>query len=141
LPLEGQLPAVPAKPQTPADFEQWLATQPPRPASDVPMAAVSLLRRHELVAIFPAVAQWMLPDDFAFVATPLTAEYTGRESSTTPPKSTAAPSESQPGTPAGLSGEVSGWVTRPACLVIRVRGARATIQGGNWFEALPASPR
>ncbi|RMF84343.1 MAG: hypothetical protein D6744_03270 [Planctomycetota bacterium] len=60
--------------------------------------------------MFPAVAAWMLPRDYALVVEP-----------------------------AGAG--VHDWVTRRACLVIRVRGRRATIVGGNLIEVLLAAER
>ena len=64
-----------------------------------------MLTRRQTSERFKAVAEWMLPDDFALLIHP----------------------------PDPL---VAGWVRRECVLVIRVRGTRATIVGGNLIEVL-----
>jgi hypothetical protein len=77
-----------------------------RPATfeTLPADCVELLAAKSARSAFPAVADWMLPTDWALILKPA------------------------PGRP--------DWVHREACLVIRVRGSRPTIQGGTALELL-----
>jgi len=73
----------------------------------LPAECAAVVEREKLRDEFPAVATWMLPtEDLAVVFRP-------------------APGE-----------RATGWLSYDACLVVRLRGDRATIVGGNLLEAL-----
>ncbi|MGE0480556.1 MAG: hypothetical protein AB7Q17_08800 [Phycisphaerae bacterium] len=105
LPPHGELPEVAERPIPVEQVQAEIAKRRRGDVARLPVETVSLQTRAALREQFPAVAKWMLPDDFALVA---------------------SPSESAGGQ----------WVTRRACLVIRVRGNRATIVGGTLLAAL-----
>jgi len=106
LPLEGELPDRPGKPMSAASVARELDLLP-RPDFDrLTVDRVEVLSRQELRIIFPAVATWMLPDDLAVVFR------------------------------VPLGPPVANWIAREACLVVRLRGERTTVLGGNLIEAL-----
>jgi hypothetical protein len=73
----------------------------------LPAECAAVVEREKLRDEFPAVATWMLGmEDLAVVFRPRPSEH------------------------------VAGWLTHDACLVVRLRGERATIVGGNLLEAL-----
>ncbi len=77
-----------------------------------PAECVIVADRQAVRAAFPAVARWMLPtEDIAILVRP------------------------PPGPP------VQGGLTQEACLVVRLRGDRATIVGGNLLAALGGAMR
>ena len=70
------------------------------------MDRVEIVPHEKLRDTFPAVATWMLPQDLAVVFR-------------------TAPAD-----------QVSNWLMHDACLVVRVRGERATVLGGSLLQAL-----
>lgn len=105
LPPEGDLPESAERPIPVEQVQVEIAKRRRGDVARLPIETLATQTRGELRAQFPAVAKWMLPDDFALVATP--------------------------------SQDAGGqWITKPACLVVRVRGNRATIVGGNLLAAL-----
>ena len=106
LPLAGDLPERPDKPLSPAAIEKVAA----RIAERRPGRTAGVMCRGRpagrLAAEFPAVATWMLPQDWAVVFRPV----------------------------AGNS--LPAWLSQKACVVVRIRGERATLIGGNLLEAL-----
>ncbi|MBK9127361.1 MAG: hypothetical protein IPM13_06135 [Phycisphaerales bacterium] len=106
LPLEGPLPDPPGKPVLAAEITGQIKSRPAAPIAGLPPEAVAVLRRGDVAARFASVGQWMLPGDFGVV---FEAAHDFRE----PP-----------------------WLARDALVVVRVRGSRATVIGGNLLEAL-----
>jgi hypothetical protein len=105
LPLAGELPEKPEKPLSPAAIDKIMAGLPKTDLGALPASSAEVVTRLKLVAEFPAVAVWMLPQDVAIVFRPVTGS--------------AAPT----------------WLSQSACVVVRIRGERATIIGGNLLEA------
>jgi hypothetical protein len=108
LPLDGELPDEPGKPLNAGAFASQLENRPRFDASSLPAVGFSSLNAREVAGAFPAVARWMLPEDYAVVIEP-----------------------------AGSSGA---WVQRRCCVVVRVRGSKPIIVGGNLLQALPPRP-
>ncbi len=106
LPWTGELPERPEKPLLLPAIEKLLPTLPKADHGALPAGCAELVTRAALAAEFPAVATWMLPHDSAVILRPA------------------------PDTPA------PGWLTHDACIVVRVRGERATVVGGNLLHAL-----
>jgi hypothetical protein len=109
LPLEGELPDKPDKPISPAAFEKEIAARRPADLGELPADLLQVVVPDGLREEFPAIATWMLPQDLAVVI--------------------RAPADHA----------VPNWITRDACLVVRIRGEKATILGGNLLEALAMS--
>jgi hypothetical protein len=109
LPLEGDLPDKPEKPILPAAFEKQIAGRRPADLGELPVDLIQVVAPEGLREQFRAIATWMLPQDLAVVIR----------------------------APTGHSAE--DWITRDACLVVRIRGEKATILGGNLLEALATS--
>lgn len=103
LPVEGPLPLDPPRLLLPAHLKEALANRRGAPIGEVLLERFSVQRMEAVRAAFPAVADWMLPDDFALVVEPDAA---------------------------------ARFVLRRACVVVRVRGRRPAIVGGNLLEAL-----
>ncbi len=112
LPLSGGLPNPPVRPQTIAEFKRWLETQPARPWGAWRAIDFVVKPRSEMAESHAPAAQWMLPEDFALIYQP---------DENHPPAAGAAAT-----IPIDLDA---------GCLVVRVRGPKATIIGGSWFEA------
>jgi hypothetical protein len=105
LPLDGLLPEDPPRPIDAETVREWIASRPESNVDDAPVRCFRAVDRVELRERFAAVADWMLPSDYALLIE-------------------VAPQK------------VRHWVRRSACLVIRVRAGRASIVGGNLFQAL-----
>ncbi len=91
---------------------QRISARPKIELAGWPAECVIVADRQTVRSAFPAVARWMLPlEDVAVLIRP------------------------PPGPP------VPGWLTQEACLVVRLRGDRATIVGGNLLEALGGAAR
>jgi len=71
LPLSGDLPEPPAAVILPADVERAIASRPPVNADDWSVEHFEVVPRSRLRAMFPAVADWMLPHDRAVVVHPI----------------------------------------------------------------------
>jgi len=71
LPLSGDLPEPPAAVVLPADIERAIASRPPINPDDWPAEHFEVVPRSRLRAMFPAVADWMLPHDRAVVVHPV----------------------------------------------------------------------
>ena len=110
LPLSGPLPEKPEKPIQPDRLAATIKARQSARVGELAADFFHLCHRDDLPRSFSAVAQWMLPQDFALVI-----EQADRD------------------TP--------NWVTRRCCLVIRVRGSRPSIVGGNLFDALEQPKR
>lgn len=108
LPLTGDLPEKPQAALTAPMIQQQVAARPKVEIEGWPLSHFELLPREAIQGDFDAVARWMLPHDYALVFKPQT------------------------------DPQAAGWVSRTACIVIRVRGGKPTIVGGNLFEALRA---
>lgn len=113
LPLTGELPEKPDKPLLPAAVADRVKARGEPTGlgaaprlDEVPLHTVRVLTPPALREEFPAVALWMLPQDLAVVF--------------------RAPED----------GPARGWLTCPACVVVRIRADRATIIGGNLLDAL-----
>ena len=106
LPLEGDLPEKPVKALLSDAVEQRITGRRPAAVDDLQRDRFQVFSRRRLQNEFPAVAAWMLPEDRAVVF---------RASTDTPS---------------------TGWLARDACIVVRIRADKATIVGGNLFEAL-----
>jgi hypothetical protein len=106
LPLAGDLPEKPDKPLSPAAIEKVLPELPNADLGVLPAQCAAVVPRAALAAEFPAVATWMLPQDLAVVFQPV--------------RGNSLPT----------------WLSQRACVVVRIRGERATIIGGNLLEAL-----
>ncbi len=112
LPLAGDLPDKPDKPLAPPAIERLLAALPKMDVGALPASCAAMAAHTTLPDQFPAVANWMLPQDQVILFQPL------------------------PGNPPRRD-EI--WLRQPACVVVRVRGERATIVGGNFLAALAAA--
>ncbi len=108
LPIEGPLPDPPGKPVLATEIAAQIKSRPAAPIAGLPPEAVAALRRADVAARFASVGQWMLPGDFGVV---FESGHDPRE----PP-----------------------WLPRDALVVVRVRGMRATVMGGNLLEVLTA---
>lgn len=108
LPLTGPLPERPGKPVPANDVARWIAARPPVDLAHHTLDQVYVATRDEVRSRFPAVAVWMLPQDLAVMFRPPPFDSGGR------------------------------WITQEACVVVRLRADRATVIGGNLFEALAA---
>ena len=108
LPIEGPLPDPPGKPVLAPEIAAQIKSRPAAPIAGLPPEAVAALRRADVAARFASVGQWMLPGDFGVV---FESVHDPRE----PP-----------------------WLPRDALVVVRVRGVRATVMGGNLLETLSA---
>lgn len=106
LPLEGELPEKPAKPLLGKEVGEFVADRRPTAVDSLPLHCFQVFTREQLRGEFPAVATWMLPQDRAVVLRP------------------------------AADGDVPHWITRPACLVVRIRANKATILGGNLLGVL-----
>jgi hypothetical protein len=106
LPLAGDLPEKPAKPLLATALEHEIVGLPRADLGRLTMDRVEIVPHEKLRQSFPAVATWMLPQDFAVVFR-------------------AAPAD-----------QASNWLARDACLVVRIRGERATVLGGSLLQAL-----
>ncbi len=106
LPLAGELPDPPERPLLLAALERQIGFLQPLEVGRLPSAVVAVRTPRELRAEFPGVATWMLPQDWAVVFQP-------------------AP-----------EARVPGWLREAACVVVRMRGERATVLGGNLVQAL-----
>lgn len=106
LPLTGELPDPPERPLLLAALERQIAFLQPLEVGRLPSAAVAVRTPRELRAEFPGVAAWMLPQDWAVVFGPVP------------------------------EARLPGWLTEAACVVVRIRGERATVLGGNLVQAL-----
>jgi hypothetical protein len=106
LPLAGELPEKPAKPLLAPALEREILGLPRADLARLNMDRVEIVPHEKLRDSFPAVATWMLPQDFAVVFR-------------------AAPAD-----------QVSNWLAQDACLVVRIRGERATVLGGSLLQAL-----
>lgn len=104
LPLHGDLPLDPDRPVPAPEIAQWVRSLPDGGTDSVPADRFRLLSKSATAELFPAVATWMLPSDYALLC---------------------EPDRTHPH-----------WTRRPACVVIRVRGTRASIVGGNLLAAL-----
>ncbi len=106
LPLAGALPEKPDKPLPPSVIEQSLTSLPKADLGVLPASCTALVPRTALRERFPAVATWMLPQDLAVVFRPI------------------------------AKSPIPSWLAQEACVVVRIRGERATIIGGNLLQAL-----
>lgn len=106
LPLSGDLPEKPAKPLLATALDREILGLPRADVARLTLDRVEIVPREKLRETFPAVATWMLPQDFAVVFR-------------------TAPAD-----------QVSNWLAREACLVVRIRGERATVLGGSLLQAL-----
>lgn len=106
LPLAGELPERPAKPVPAKEVAARLAGRAPVDADRLLAGQFAVLAAEELAERFPAVARWKLPDDVVVALRP------------------------------AADPRVGGWVRCEACVVVRLRGRRTTIIGGNVLEAL-----
>ena len=106
LPLAGDLPEKPDKPLLGAALEREVLGLPAADLAKLTMDRVEAVPREKLRDSFPAVAAWMLPQDVAVVFH-------------------TAPVD-----------QVPNWLVHDACLVVRMRGERATVLGGNLLQAL-----
>ena len=109
LPLAGELPERPDKPLPPSIVEHEIADRPKVEVGKLPLSCFEVLRPEELRDLFPAIARWMSPAGDWAVVFHPPAE------------------------------KVANWVTRDACLVIRLRAGRAAVLGGNLLQVLAAS--
>jgi len=110
LPLVGDLPEDPPRPLRPEQVHDLIERRPESNVDDAPAGCFRLVDRDEVRTVFPAVADWMLPRDYALLLS-------------VPPS------------------RIRHWISEGACLVIRIRGRRATIVAGNLFAALSDTPR
>ena len=95
LPLAGELLEKPDKPLLATALERQIMGLPRAELARLTMDRVEIVPHEKLRDSFPAVAAWMLPQDFAVVFR-------------------TAPAD-----------QVSNWLMHDACLVVRVRGERA----------------
>lgn len=109
LPLEGELPEKPDKPIPVSEIQRLVAGRPMLDLANRPSDTVEVVGPAALRAQFPAVATWMLPQDWAVVFR-------------------ATPEQ-----------RIANWITRDACIVVRIRAGRPSILGGNLFEAVAAA--
>lgn len=105
LPLEGELPEKPEKPIDRPTFQKWVDGRASAQVGALALQRFELLDRKALRPLFPAVARWMLAQDFALLIQPPTDENVN-------------------------------WVKRACCVVVRLRGRKAVIVGGNLLAAL-----
>jgi hypothetical protein len=105
LPLEGRLPDQPALPVPPREIAERISRRTAFDLRSASVNAFTALSLEDAKLQFPAAGQWMLPPQDALIR--------------------IAPLEA-----AGAH-----WVTRPACLVVRLRGSRATVIAGTFFDA------
>ena len=70
LPLTGELPEAPAKPVPRADIRALVAARQPLPLDILPVGRFVTVDREATRELFPAVAEWMLPTDWAVVIHP-----------------------------------------------------------------------
>jgi hypothetical protein len=106
LPLAGELPEKPDKPLPPSAIEKSLLSLPKADLGVLPASCAAIMPRAALRERFPAIATWMLPPDLAVVFRPI------------------------------AKSPIPSWLTQEACVVVRIRGERATIIGGNLLQAL-----
>jgi hypothetical protein len=109
LPLTGDLPEPPDKPIWCADVEKRIAARSPVKLTELKRERLEVHTRAKTKPLFPPIAAWMLAQDRVVVFQP----------SVDPP--------------------LPGWVTRPACIVVRLRAGRTTVMGGNLLEVLGES--
>lgn len=109
LPVEGELPEKPEKPIPPSEIHKLVAGRPMVNVADRPSDEIKVVDAGALRTEFPAVATWMLPQDWAVVFRAASDGHAGR------------------------------WITRDACIVVRIRADRPTILGGNLLEVLAAA--
>jgi len=110
LPLAGDLPERPAKPLQRAALKARIADRQLIETTRVPSSCLDVLKRDELRDKFPAVATWMLPGDLAIIYH------------------------------VSIGDKWPRWITRDACAVVRIRGRRASIVGGNVLDVLVPPP-
>jgi hypothetical protein len=70
LPLKGELPEDPAKPTPRAKIVAYVQASPPSHLDELPAAGFRAVDQKALRALFPAAAEWMLPEDRAVVIEP-----------------------------------------------------------------------
>lgn len=105
------LPENPPPPHLPKVIREQTQARRPMPIGQAALSMFSIRDREQLHAEFPYMAQWMLPDDFAVVISPDEKDE-----------------------------QLTNWLPEKAALIVRMRGRRATVAGGNFFQTLvPAS--
>lgn len=106
LPMTGELPERPALAIPASEVHKLVAGRPLTDLANLSADRIEVVAPGVLREAFPAAATWMLPQDWAVVFRPKSED------------------------------RVAHWITRDACLVIRIRADRPTILGGNLLEAL-----
>jgi hypothetical protein len=71
LPFEGELPGRPAKPISRQTLQLAVGQLPPAKFQQLPVSAFEVRDRAGIRDLFPAVAQWMLPTDWAVLVRPV----------------------------------------------------------------------
>jgi hypothetical protein len=104
LPEKGELPLDAARPIAPAEIARRVERLPDSGADAIAATHFRLLDRDATAELFPAVAVWMLPRDYALICEPDRAH----------PR----------------------WVQRAGCSILRSRGGRVSVVGGNLFSVL-----
>ncbi len=110
LPETGELPERPDKPLHAPAVAALVAARPPAPVGDLPAAGFRVARAHEIESVYPPIARWMLSREDRAVLI-------------------RAPDPPVPG-----------WIARDAVVVVRLRGAMATVVGGTLLDCLTPAP-
>lgn len=106
LPFEGRLPETPARPRSPQELGEGVDRRRGCDIGGLPAGCFDVLSTEELGRRFPAVKDWILPPQDVVIRV------------------------------VPVDGVEPRWLARPACIVVRLRGARATVVGGNLLAAL-----
>lgn len=106
LPAGGNLPERPEKPILPVVIEQQVAARRQTDLSKLTTDDVAVWSQKDTRSTYPAIATWMLPQDYLVLFR-------------------ALPENAGPR-----------WLTTDGGLVVRTRGERTTILGGTLFAAL-----
>jgi hypothetical protein len=125
LPLSGKLPESAEKPLSQIELIPQVGRRLPFDVSGMPASAFCVLSRGDLTQQFPAVAQWVLPQQDIVIR--ITPDHIGAGD----PAGAAAAADAH-----AAAAPTSEWLRQPACVVVRIRGQRATIVGGNLLAAL-----
>jgi len=110
LPETGELPERPDKPLHAPAVAALVSARAPAPLGDLPVESFRVARAREIESMYPAIACWML----------------SREDRAVLIRAPDPP--------------VAGWIARDAVVVVRLRGAMATVVGGTLLDCLTPAP-